>query len=402
MPLNIHPQSVKMAVWAAIEAASAGSKRAAGHTAISSAIGASPKLELYSAAGAKIGESAAYGAALTVLPSGKLRIDATSVTITDGETPATFRIAKADGSAYLHGVVGTDAILTVDSPSSPPPPPPPAAALNSVDIVVSDMTGNNDGDFQGIANGSNRFRWQDNPNPAQIAMGAWKGSAGPDWWRGGAPSEIVDGDYWNGITAWNILANATGHTATNAAVETRNWTLRYKSIADGLWKLLRTTPGGIYYKFSKSPFGSISTAERRFPASGSIVVKYPTGENNVIHGEWDYASGNPKVDWSAHVADAGAILVTHESRLVLWDEGGTDDLDAARIDIQTGCDLVPAITYNFSVNPGVGLSRGKRVTRDWQAFNFLTMNSSGVRIDTVDTSRCITEAAFRENPPSFT
>lgn len=401
MALDIFPQSVKMACWAAIEGAAAGGKRTAGHNVLSTALGAAPVLKVYNAAGELIGQSAAYGSAVSVLPNGKLVIGATTLAVTDGETPATFRLEKADGSVQLRGTVGVDAILSLEGPPPPPPPPPPAT-LNSVDLVISDMLSNNDIDFQGVAQGNGtRFRWQDNPNPAQIAMGNWKGSAGPDWWRGGAPGEITDGDFWTGITTWNVLCNDTLNASTNAGVETRNWTLRYKSIASGLWVIFRQTTQGIYYKFTKQPFGqAINEAEKRYPASGTIVVKYPVGENNLIHGEWDYENGNPKVDWSGVVADAGTLLVTHESRLVKWNEAGTDDLDNARIGIQTGCDLIPYIGYNFQVNPGVGLSRAKLLSREWQAFNFLTMVVP--RMDTVDQSRCITEANFRASPPTFT
>ena len=52
-------------------------------------------------------------------------------------------------------------------------------------------------------------------------------------------------------------------------------------------------------------------------------------------------------------------------------------------------DLAPA--YYF---PGIGVSRAKLVSNDWQAFNFATIDA-GVQ----DPGGGLTEAELRSNPP---
>ncbi|MGH1360990.1 MAG: hypothetical protein ACRBC3_19700 [Burkholderiaceae bacterium] len=289
-------------------------------------------------------------------------------------------------------------------PPVEPPTGPQYETINSVATIISDMTGNNDGVIEGVAQANdNTFRWMDNPNPAQIAMGAPKGSAAPDWWHDNPAydASIKDGDYWNAITAWMFGFETPNHSATNAAIETRNHELWYIDKVTGKWALIGSSAGSIWYPFNKKPFGyNNGVISTKAGENNTTVALFPTNQTVLPHGEW-----SPKrIDIGNIVARVGAVWHTYQARYRLWDVNGVDDIEDAEILLQTGADYYPETTHEFgqTPNPGLGLSRSKVLTRDWQAFNFMTLELDPSRMDTRDESGVITQAQLTANPPPFT
>ena len=305
-----------------------------------------------------------------------------------------------------------NAALSRFDPTTPPPNIAPAPApgtgtsVNSVELIISDMTGNNEIDFKGIADGDgNPFAWMNTTDPAQIAMGTLKGSSAPRWWQNGNgdPASIKDDDYWTRLVAWMVAFEDESNTATNAGIETRNHKIRYLSKATGQWTDLRSTVGSVWYGFGRNPYGSTvtGTLDVRDTASGTKVVKYPSGAAFTPHGEWNITDGSNRIDIASIVADIGGLLHTYEGRLVVYDAAQPDDLDDAIMGLQSGIDAYPYDGYQFGgANPGVGLSRTKKLTRDWQPFNFATLLLSTPRMDTIDVSDLVLSAAhLRANSP---
>ncbi|HYF59409.1 MAG TPA: hypothetical protein VEA81_10680, partial [Burkholderiaceae bacterium] len=120
----------------------------------------------------------------------------------------------------------------------------------------------------------------------------------------------------------------------------------------------------------------------------------PPGGDAVFHG---WCCGRTPIDG----ADVGAVFVTLQARLVRDSPSRPDDRDRARYLLHVGADYYPdrdttvAAFAPTGYNPGVGLSRAKRVTSQWQAFNFATIDA-GV-VTTPGTT--ISVRALRAAPP---
>ncbi len=67
--------------------------------------------------------------------------------------------------------------------------------------------------------------------------------------------------------------------------------------------------------------------------------------------------------------------------------------------LQSGADFYPAtgVSVHDAYPPGAGLSRSKRITTQWQSFNFATLNNA--RIDYRGPVSPLSPAQFRQNPP---
>jgi hypothetical protein len=93
--------------------------------------------------------------------------------------------------------------------------------------------------------------------------------------------------------------------------------------------------------------------------------------------------------------------VTLQARLIPDRSERPDDRQQARLLIQIGADYYPdrntpvSAFAPASYNPGVGVSRAKRVTDTWSAFNFATIDV-GVQDPG---GAAISVAEFRSAPP---
>ena len=127
-------------------------------------------------------------------------------------------------------------------------------------------------------------------------------------------------------------------------------------------------------------------------AFGSAVVILPNGNVVVTDPSFDLPDGTP---------DVGAVHVTLEARLTVDDPSRRDDRERALYLIHVGADYYPEKNVDVSAfapmgfNPGVGVSRAKRVRSDWQSFSFTTVNVGSVEAN----GSAMNEAELRADPP---
>ena len=199
--------------------------------------------------------------------------------------------------------------------------------------------------------------------------------------------------YWNAILPWFVVFDGVGNGASNTRVQLRNLVLYIKSKSTGQWNLARRSVGVGGELYPKTLQGSqVWSPDVRTEGDGSTSV-LPPGGNLVYHG-W-----GSKDDING--ADVGAILISMQARLIKNNPSGTDDRAQAKYLLHVGGDYYPERSTRLSdmapgnFIPGIGVSRAKLVTSEWQAFNFSTID---VGVEDPG-GGVITEAQFRAAPP---
>lgn len=267
--------------------------------------------------------------------------------------------------------------------------------INSVDAIIGDMSLENDAKLDGIPN----FLWATGPQPAAVLMGSDpRGCKMQSWWlnMSGVKAEYKDCDLWTTYIQWFVIYEGVGNAGSNVRVETRNPKTYYLSKRTGKWLLLGEHASTSWFLAAKSNILGVDGAlDKRTNADGSVSIKIPVKSNFVHHGIWPLG----KKDVSSIVSDIAALYSTVQARLVVDDANRPDDRSKAILLMNSGADFYPnqASTAADSFPPGVGTSRTKRITNDWQAFNFATI--SAARQDYVGASASISTEAFRMNPP---
>ncbi|MGE0799930.1 MAG: hypothetical protein AB7G13_23195 [Lautropia sp.] len=311
-----------------------------------------------------------------------------------------------DAAAPAREPAGDGAPTTGSAASAPTPAPsvatptpasaaattsaaPTATAANSVDAIVNDMKLRNDLPLAGVSGGQG---WA--TGPGHVIMGADpRGSHTPSWFRV-SNSYYKSAAYWNAAIPWVVIFDGVGNGASNTRVQMRNLRMYLKRKSTGAWERISHATAIDGSLFTKALTGlDIGTPNVRREADGTTSV-LPPGGNAVFHG-W-----GSLIDLT-NPADIAAVYVTMQARLVLNNANGNDDRGAAKYLIHVGGDYYPerstrvtdmGPSYFF---PGIGVSRSKLVTTEWQGFNFATIDSAiqdpggGV----------ISEAAFRAAPP---
>lgn len=242
-----------------------------------------------------------------------------------------------------------------------------AAPLNTLATIVSDMRETNDLPLAGVPQSAGWAR-----GPGHVVMGNDpRGSRTPDAWRPRNPRWKSSDVWWTALLPWLVVFDGVGHGATDTRVQVRSMRTYVLSRRSGQW--LRVGPdaaieGELYTKaLTGAP---VSVADLRRHVDGSTSIGVPGGEH-VFHG---WCGERQSID----PADVLAVFVTLQARLIA---DGRDDRDRARLLIQVGADYYPDRSTGVTAfapetyNPGVGLSRAKRVTNDWQAFNFATIDA---------------------------
>jgi hypothetical protein len=283
------------------------------------------------------------------------------------------------------------------NPGDTTPSPAPASGkgnadsspVNTVDTVISDMSLLNDMALAGVPSGPG---WA--TGPGHVVMGNDpRGSRTPDWWTP-ANRRYKSKDYWTTVLPWFVVFDGVGHDASNTRVQIRNLKVFVKRRSDGQWTLVgaSTQVSGELYPKHLQGDATRKPDERREP-DGSTSVKAPGG-NLAYHG---WCCGKLAID----APDVAAVFVTLQARLVPDHADQPDDRQQARLLIQMGADYYPdrntpvSAFAPASYNPGVGVSRAKRVTETWRAFNFATLDV-GVQDPG---GAAIGVAEFRSAPP---
>jgi len=261
--------------------------------------------------------------------------------------------------------------------------------VNSIETVITDMSRVNDMALAGVPSGPG---WT--TGPGHVVMGNDpRGSRTPNWWTP-ANRRYKGKDYWTTVLPWFVVFDGVGHDASNTRVHIRNLKVFVKRRSDGQWTLVGSSAqvsGELYPKHLQGDT-TIKPDERSEP-DGSTSVKAPGG-NLAYHG---WCCGKLTID----APDVAAVFVTLQARLIPDRNERPDDRQQARLLIQIGADYYPdrntpvSAFAPASYNPGVGVSRAKRVTDTWNAFNFATIDV-GVQDPG---GAAISVAEFRSAPP---
>lgn len=309
----------------------------------------------------------------------------------DGRNDAGLSADGTDGS-IVGGRSGTNGSAAADgqqvqSPSSPSKPAVPAT-INTVDTIINDMKLMNDLQLAGIPS---NYGWS--RGPGYVMMGNTpRGTNTPSWWSVDN-QRYKSSEWWNAVLPWFVVFDGVGNQARNTRVQVRDMKIYMKSKRSGSWTLLNHSPGVGGENYPKSLQGdNVSTPDTRTESDGSTSI-LPPGGSLVFHG---WGGGFSDIDGS----DVAAMFMTLQARLVKDNAGGSDDRASAKYLIHVGGDYYPdrstrvsdlAPAYYF---PGIGVSRAKLVSNDWQAFNFATIDA-GIQ----DPGGGLSEAELRANPP---
>ena len=278
------------------------------------------------------------------------------------------------------------------SPGTNPPSvgsPGASTKVNSLDTIVEDIRQRNDFVLKGYESYKNG--WYVGPGSSQMGINPSFSESSPPW------SIFYNNPAYAGKVAkallpWVVIFDGVDHAASNAAVEMRNMRAYIKSRSTGQWKVLGgpVKATGNYWGKPNSGLPALQEVVLGTTATGSSI-KVHDNKSYFWHGWW----GAGRVAFDPN--DIGALFVTLQARMVLADPGRTDDRSKAQLGIQVGADyyLDTSMTFKEGYAPAVGINRTKKLSNDWQAFNYVTFSDVG----TQDPGGGISEAAFRANPP---
>jgi hypothetical protein len=277
---------------------------------------------------------------------------------------------------------------TPTQPGSGSTPTQPGSTINSLDTIVNDMKLKNDLVLAGV---SSNGGWA--TGPGQVVMGSDpRGTHTPSWWNP-ANQSFKSNTYWNAVLPWFVVFDGVGNGATNTRVQLRNLVLYTKSKATGKWNLVRRSTGVSGELYPKTLQGDdVSTPNVRTESDGSTSVLPPSG-NLVYHG-WGSMD-------DIYGSDLAGLFITLQARLVKDKASGTDDRAKAKYLVHVGGDYYPTRTTRVNDTapayyfPGIGVSRAKMVSSDWQAYSFSTID---VGVEDPG-GGVMSEAQFRAAPP---
>lgn len=262
----------------------------------------------------------------------------------------------------------------------------PYRSVNSIQTIIDDMRLLNDGVLAGVPQGNGWAK-----GPGYVVMGNDpRGANTPSYWTV-YNTYFKSNAYWNAVIPWLVVFDGEGNQARNTRVQMRNIKLYMKRKSNNRWEqVVNEQISGANYP--KSLQGDrVNTPDLRYEADGSRSIR-PAGGNDVFHG-WGRTE-------NLDTKDVRAIFVTMQARLVVDNPARPDDRSKARYLIHVGADYYPetstrvhqtAPSYYF---PGVGVSRAKYVTNQWQSFNFSTID-----VAIQEPGGAISTEELRRNPP---
>lgn len=243
-----------------------------------------------------------------------------------------------------------------------------AAPLNTVQTIIDDMVRPNDLRIAGV---SNYLGWA---NGAVIVMGASpRGDATPSYWqpRNRAYKSAAP---WRLVIPWFVIFDGVGNAASNTFVQIRSMKLYVKSKSTGRWSLLSASAGFGGYMYPKHLQGTSLVAGRVLHAADGSATIQPGAGGMAFHG---WCCGLRSLP---NPSDVGGLHVTMQARVVPNPYNRADDRSRARYLLHVGADYYPtaaeANVNKFTpspYNPGVGVSRAKLLTANWQPVSMTTL-----------------------------
>lgn len=299
-----------------------------------------------------------------------------------------------------------------------------AENVNTLDTVISDMTKENDKVLAYNGEVGKRFY-----GPGTLVMGTNPhGDQTPDYYKKALVyPDFKDADAWNAMVPWLEIFTARENQARNTSVEMSNIKLYVLRKSTGKWQEVSDTAvdGKDFPKHGAS--GDVLTPDLH-PEGDNKVVTPASDINRMFHG-WGSETDTRELAEGFPTTDIKAVFATVNARLVKKDDKGTDDRDKSEYHLQMGTDYYPDKGVRTEDErilmkgedgkpmrnkegkpigtyfPGVGVSRAKRVTNDWQAFNFVTIWDEEGKITQDDNNgisikeRAISVDELRKNPP---
>lgn len=211
----------------------------------------------------------------------------------------------------------------------------------------------------------------------------------PDGWTYSIAWGVITADYPVGFSApWRVPGPYTGNQAPNTRAQVRDiqtWFL----LPSGVWTLAghNATPSGAFYRADWGADVNLPGDIRNESNNGGGVsaryINYTGTYNEFLYHFYGAGATPPNVYLG--------VATCYYARLILHDEGGTDDRANARLMADVAGDwwaYQGATWDNFTTNAPFGYNRFKYLTNDWQMIGFYS----------VDT---LSEAAIRANPPPF-
>lgn len=266
---------------------------------------------------------------------------------------------------------------------APPVAVTPSGTINSLDVVVADMRELNAGALLKV-----NPKYGFSRGPGYVIQGNDpRGYNTPAWFQSSYPY-LINGNYWNYILPWMVVFEGVGNASTNSRVHFRNMKVYVKAKSTGTWTIASQaqTTGGSYCGQDSNYFACAHADGARQESEGGVSFDTRAGMN--FHG---FFGGFAKLNGP----DIAAVLVTLQSRLVRNSSSVADDRGVAKFLLHVGADYYREAASASTVGPGVGNSRAKYITNQWQAFNMMTFSNVGVQ----EPGGGITEAQFRANPP---
>ncbi len=267
-------------------------------------------------------------------------------------------------------------------------------ARPDVETIINDMGGPNDAVLLGIS----KHAWAVDKTPAQIAMGTdTRGCKAPRWWlKSSAREQFKSCEPWRAFVQWFVVFEGEGNRSARIRVQVRYPQSWYLSKTADRWIALVRNQQTSWFAASKDNVTWVDrTLDVRNGSDGSVAIMLEPDMPFTYHG----IVGRGPVDISEAINDLGAVFTTVQARLVVDDPAQAGRLENAVWLFQSGADYYPAADTHpgEAVPPGVGLSRSKKLTREWQTFNFATLVNA--RQDYPGASRSLTLEAFRAKPP---
>jgi hypothetical protein len=259
--------------------------------------------------------------------------------------------------------------------------------VNSIDTVVGDMRDVNDFVLRGYE--GHAYGWYVGPGSTHMGNNPTFRNS-PHWSTFGNDSSYI-GSSAKAMLPWLAVFDGPRHDTSNVAVEFRNMRTYVKSRSSGEWKLLGGPAKATGTNYGKPGTGLSPTGESMVRNSEtSSTISMGQDSRYFWHGWWD--AGVKGIDgW-----DIGAFFVTVQARLVVADESRGDERGRAELGLQVGADYYLETSTDYAgIAPNIGISRTKKLTSDWQAFNYTTLSDVGTQIP----GGGIPESELRASPP---
>lgn len=224
-------------------------------------------------------------------------------------------------------------------------------AINSVATILSDMQGSHESRLSGVPDS---YDWAKGP---RLGMGNNPGR-------------------FRALTAWGqIYREAGAAVPANTRIEIRNMKAYILHKSDNKWHKVQDSKGveGGAYVEDFAGDKSIAPDIRKEP-SGSVSVKLTPGHNYHFWPTGGRANFDPK--------DLVGVYVTYQARLILNNPSATDDRHLARFLAGAGGDYwlnATAQSNNFQANGDFAIAKMKLVTKNWRAFNAITVGADQLR-----------------------